>query len=193
MERLWHYGLELRTRTMPMISGFPAHDAVDIGGGVLVQELIVFVIAPRPDTVAMWGDITIEGEARLADGRFAITKLVVEGPSVTGALLRKIPVQVILRDVVMSTARRAAGPAGQDGFEVSRRPVLPPDVAKHGPTQEALQAVAAIYRLAYVAGDDPTKAVTDTLELARGTAGRWVMKAREAGYLPPTQPRRAGA
>ncbi len=65
--------------------------------------------------------------------------------------------------------------------------------ASEGPTDENLRVVSIIYRRAFVLGDAPTKAVTQGLGLNPNTAARWVMKAREKGYLPPTEKGKAGA
>ncbi len=69
---------------------------------------------------------------------------------------------------------------------------LPKDITGRGPTDEALRFVALAYRLAYALGEAPTKGVMERLKLPRSTAGRWVMRARERGYLGPTTPGAAG-
>ena len=178
-----------------LVQGLPGYEAVDIGGGLKVAPVIQFdVKAASPETYDLWGDTVIKGEARLKDGRFTITSLTVEGPSVTGALLRSIPVQGVLRTAVVRTAHRSfTDPDGKTWTGRMSRLWWDQDVARHGPTPEALEAVATIYRLAYAVGDNPTKAVAEDLNLAGSTAGRWVMKARAAGLLGETQPGKAGA
>jgi hypothetical protein len=57
-------------------------------------------------------------------------------------------------------------------------------------TPELLKEVATIYR-ANLASGAPTKAVADALYYSRASAGRLVMKAREGGFLPPTEQRKA--
>jgi hypothetical protein len=69
---------------------------------------------------------------------------------------------------------------------------VPRDITGQGPTDEALEYVALAYRFAYALGEAPTKGVMDRLKLTRSTAAKWVMAARERGYLGPTTPGAAG-
>jgi hypothetical protein len=77
-------------------------------------------------------------------------------------------------------ARREQAAADRHYRRVRRRP------ATNRITDEVLDQVAAIYREHETRGN-PTQAVADKLHLARSTAGRWVMKARQAGKLPPAR------
>ena len=85
--------------------------------------------------------------------------------------------QDLLRGAVLGAAEQTT--ETKQGLAV-RDVSFDPEVAKHGPTPEALEAVATIYRLAYATSEAPTKAVVETLGLAGSTAGRWVMQARAA-------------
>jgi hypothetical protein len=58
-------------------------------------------------------------------------------------------------------------------------------------TDEQLQTVADLYRAAEQRGDPPVKTIVEQLEVTRGTAQRWVNKARERKLLEPS-PRREG-
>jgi hypothetical protein len=60
-------------------------------------------------------------------------------------------------------------------------------VAEHGPTDRALRWTAHFYRYGYAVSYNPTKAVQESLQLPRSTAGRWIAAAREAGYLGPSE------
>jgi hypothetical protein len=69
-----------------------------------------------------------------------------------------------------------------DAIEEIRRP-------KRGQVvnDEFYERVAVTYRQAVAAGrKDPTKAVAETHYGSPSSAGRWVMKARELGYLGKT-------
>lgn len=180
------------------------YGGVDLGGDVTVPHRIQFEAeVGNPGTAAAPGETVLKGLAEFRDGRFTITGLTIEGTSITGALLRTIPVQAMLVAAVLDATevllRDSAGEIVRDNIDdaVYYRFLDPdfwdPDVAKHGPTPKALQAVAIIYRVAYAAGDNPTNAVAQNLNLSRSTAGRWVMKARAAGYLGETEQRRARA
>ncbi len=72
-------------------------------------------------------------------------------------------------------------------------PALGRTTFAEGPTDEALQAAATVYRLAHACGEPPTKAVEDRFGLTRSTAGRYVAKARERGLLKQTTPGKAAA
>jgi hypothetical protein len=56
-------------------------------------------------------------------------------------------------------------------------------------THETLEEVARIYRQAQHEHRGPTNAVADEMHVARSTAGKWVARARDAGFLRPA-PRR---
>lgn len=57
---------------------------------------------------------------------------------------------------------------------------------------EELRNVARAYRAALVEGKPPTATVAEELHVSRSTAGRYVQRAREKGFLGPTRPRLAG-
>jgi hypothetical protein len=76
------------------------------------------------------------------------------------------------------------------GVLFRKAPTFPPGIVSQddvtgfpGPTTEALQAVASVYREARLLGKPPTRAVMDKLGLSYRTAGRWAAKAREEGLL----------
>lgn len=77
------------------------------------------------------------------------------------------------------TAPRARKLVGADGHELS--------------TEDALAEVARIYREAWRAGLNPTKAVADALKLSRSAAAKRVRRARDAHLLPDTTRGRATA
>lgn len=133
---------------------------------------------------------------------YANTGLMVYGP-VDAARLRAIPVLSAdpeaggypafvqdeppeLADLVAAwrrtaRARAAAARADRkhlDGF-TARRGDEDPDAF--------YQRVAAAYRAASAAGLHPTSALADTAGVGHSTAAQWVARARQRGYLPPTQ------
>lgn len=57
-------------------------------------------------------------------------------------------------------------------------------------TADLLREVAEVYR-ANLASGAPTRAVAEELNYSRASAGRLVMQAREKGFLPVTEPRKA--
>jgi hypothetical protein len=129
-------------------------------------------------------------------GRFELRKLVIEtlpGETITGDLLRAIPVTAILRAVLPHDDSRLppgamrAGPYGLLSDDAQRR------MREAGPVTETLEMVAMIYRTAYAVGDPPTKQVELAFEVSRPTAERWVRHARQRGFLGDTPgPGRAG-
>jgi len=68
----------------------------------------------------------------------------------------------------------------------------PRAIGRGGPTLEAIRATALTYRIAYLLGVPPTESVRETLGLEKGTAARWVSRAREAGLLAATTRGKAG-
>lgn len=127
----------------------------------------------------------VEMTAVLEDGRMilqSVTCSARKGERVTGENLRRIPVGAILRLGVLSAVKSLSALVGRD-------PVV---LAKRGPTDETLKVVAAVYRIAYLVGLPPTRAVANQLEVARSTAGRWVQAARRKGFLGPAEPRKSG-
>lgn len=139
-------------------------------------------------TVTDCGGYDLELKVELDNGRYHCRLLQMNscdgGPEVTGEAVRSVPVASIIGDGVRSIAHVAAVFGG----------LHPPvNLGEQGPTREALEWVARIYRLAYAVGDTPKKAVESALGLSPATAGRWVAKAREAGYLGAAQvPGKAG-
>lgn len=150
---------------------------VDIGDGHKVPSEIT-AIAEDVDGYT----VTLTAVYRPASGRYEAREMTVRsenGQEVSGEALRSVPVATILRDGIMSALQAATaltfGPP-------------PSDLGKR-PTQEALEWVARIYRLALLVGEAPTQAVAGALDLPRSTAGRWVMRARDRGLLTVQDPR----
>lgn len=107
--------------------------------------------------------------------------------SITTEGLREIPVTWLIRISAEMLLYRGRGGAA------ATQQVLPAFDAEFpdGPTDDALQQVAGVYRLAYVCGEPPTKTVEQRFKLARSTAGRWISMARKKGYLRETTPGKA--
>jgi hypothetical protein len=81
-------------------------------------------------------------------------------------------------------ARSSASLRNPDGREPWGKTALD-SAAEHGPTDRALRWTAR-----YRYGDAvsyPTKAVQESLQLPRSTAGRWIAAARKAGYVGPAE------
>lgn len=147
----------------------------DLGSGLTV---------PKAFTFSATGDgITISADATFRDHGFSIDTMRITAGDVTGELLRAVQVQSLLRQAVDAAIKKKGS-----------RPMLHvgPKFAKDGPTDQALEAVAMIYRVAHVSVESPTKAVAERLGLPGSTAGRWVGKARQKGLLGPATKGRAG-
>ena len=67
-----------------------------------------------------------------------------------------------------------------DGLAKGLKP--PADVTE-APTSRAMKWTAHLYRFGFAVGSNPTKTVQEGLGLPRSTVGRWIAKARQAGYL----------
>jgi hypothetical protein len=71
----------------------------------------------------------------------------------------------------------------------------PPGAARrpYSLTDEFLADVASTYREALRTGERPRRAVMAAFGIDNGnTAGKWIAKCREKGYLGPTDPGRQG-
>lgn len=135
-------------------------------------------------------DVTADVEMSGA-GKMEVTKLCVAqregGPPVTGEALRKITVQSIIRDNVATSIQVAKNwPAGE---AISGNGLLTTNDALRlkaaGPVAETLEWVGRVYRLSEIMGEPPTKAVEETFQISRSTAGAWIGRARAAGHIAP--------
>lgn len=127
------------------------------------------------------------------EGRAEVSTLTVSrregGPAVSGAALRSIPVQGVIRQFAKMELRLAMG--AEVGEEVSALGLIPTKEVERlralGPLAETLEAVAKVYRLAEFVGDAPTKSIEDCFGISRSTAGAWIGRARSAGFIPPAK------
>jgi len=115
----------------------------------------------------------------------------VGGPPVTGEAIRSIPVATMVRAAAggilvehpdeEGSSIKLLSPIGLMGGVVPEAYL--PRLRQNGPTDETLQWVARVYRVALLLSDPPTKAVEALFEVPRSTAGRWVAAARRRGFL----------
>jgi hypothetical protein len=68
----------------------------------------------------------------------------------------------------------------------------PPQTRRNRVTDEILAQVAQVYRQAIRENVPPKKAVRTTLHLSEATAGRYIQRARQHGFLGKTQPGKKG-
>lgn len=151
---------------------------VDIGGGLTIPAEIT---ATAEDISGYAVQITAGYDAD--SGRYVTRRLMVQANDgeVTSEGIRAIPVASVLRLTV----------TGVVGPMLFREVGQPAPVGKAGPTEETLRAVARIYRLAVLLGGPATQQVAISLGVPRSTAGRWVTRARDRGYLTVTDRRTA--
>ncbi len=124
------------------------------------------------------------------EGRLVVRSLTVEqtdgGPAVDAGALRDVPVSQLLRDAARDHFREVDAKAvgvHADAEEIRQR----------GPNDDlALETVAVVYARAHAVGNEPTRAVVDAIGLPRGTAVRWINRARERGFLSEAQRARRG-
>lgn len=137
----------------------------------------------------------LRGTVNLVGDRLACTQLEVvgaPGEAVTSDRLRQVPVAALTALAVRGGLVNVS--MVDDGrLRVTTPSTLraPEGFPAAGPTREALQYVALTYRLAYMLGGSPTKAVA-ALGMPYATAARWVSRARKAKLLDPTARGRAG-
>jgi hypothetical protein len=118
------------------------------------------------------------------DGRMVATSMKCStgaGEHLSSELLRQIPVaQIVTLGVLDAIGTLTL--AGAD-FRAMRAA---------GPTDDTLNTVAAVYRLAYLTSGRPTAYVRESFGVSKSTASRWVQLARSKGFLGAAFPRRAG-
>lgn len=96
-------------------------------------------------------------------------------PSVTGTVLRKIPLKALEREMARDIiADRDERPSYVEALRALRN---------SGPTPEALRLAAEIYTDAHLSGQYPLKAVSEKMHMSQSTASRWAEKCRALGYL----------
>lgn len=122
---------------------------------------------------------------------------------ITTELLRSIPMRDLRRMAVEAASRPITEWGTVETVGVQRR-VFRSDQsnwtvgAVGGPgrgrriSDEFLQRVADVYRDAMAAGRPPVAAIVGELHAERSTAGRWVMLARQRGFLGPAKGTMAG-
>lgn len=137
-------------------------------------------------------EIVLSKQKKLEVERMTAEKLP-RGPSVTSEGIRKLPVAQMVRDAALQVLFQVDGQAAKRSARLSPARLPPAEVVAEGGTSDnALEWIALVYRLAHASGMGPTKAVMDAFDLSRATAGRRVDAARNAGYLGPATERRAG-
>ncbi|WP_433283349.1 hypothetical protein [Micromonospora sp. CA-244673] len=152
---------------------------VVLDDGLTIPEKIH---AEWKDIDGQYVDLTAEYDARV--GRYIAREVSVRAireHEVTGESLRNIP--------VASMVRRAVTREVVPLLTASQGPLDQAEVLQPGPAVSTLRHVARVYRLALLVGDAPTARVAESLEVPRSTAGRWVTRARDRGYLTVTDPR----
>lgn len=135
----------------------------------------------------------VRGVLLLDGGRYVVQELRITrqdgGAPVTSELIRRIPVQTLIREMVSGSVRlmtRHASPKGS--YRQSFGPVrLSADerrrMVEAGPTDETLLWVARFYLMAGLAGDPPAKSVKENLDIPTSTAGYWIRRAKDRGIL----------
>jgi hypothetical protein len=160
--------------------------------GVLLPERLSATVTPGTGDDLPYA---VELDIVLVGDRYRVAALtlrqITNGPPVTSVGLR----DVAINDLIL----HAVAPLALDSED--QKPSMhglapfpdagPADVAD-GPTDQALQKVAAVYQLSYACGLRPAKTVTETFGLSRSTAGRWITMTRKRGLLGPTTRGRAG-
>jgi hypothetical protein len=187
----------------------PGTDYTRIGTGRYLPVRYT-VTADLPDLPLIHLTVSVEdGQPVVADVRLERRA---GAPPITSTILRDIPLKTIVREsVAVAGVVQAFRKADDDDPNADDAQVLEygsPELAvavqdsllsaydaRQGVpiTDEVLQKVAEIYRGAHAAGKPPTKAVELELVVSRSTAGRYVQRARERGFLGPTRERVAGA
>lgn len=135
----------------------------------------------------VFDELTLSREGQPDSG--PITTESLRSVAVSNLLTVMLYAQLLVEDSPRSThLRDLPNPEGREPW--GRTP--PDGLAAEGPTDRALQWVAQMYRLGALLEGSPTKTVQESLKLSRSTAIRWVMAARDKGYLGEAEVGKAG-
>lgn len=133
-------------------------------------------------------DIVVTDAGRAEVHRLTVSKRD-DGEPVTGAALRSIAVQAVVKAYVKMEV--GAWLPVDPGTRVVAFGILEESEAQRlrglGPVPETLEAVSKVYRLADFLEDPPTKSVEAAFGVSRSTAGAWIGRARSAGLIPPAK------
>jgi hypothetical protein len=170
---------------------------VEVGGVVLPESFTAEV-----DAVDLPGVVTVRVRVHPKRGPVVeeITLTARSGRSVRPEDLYQVPL-VTVRDEVMARAPTYRYLRNQQGEVVGaaeRRPgtaaaAVRAELRRHGYQRiddAHLREVADVYQ---AASRHPTKAVADRFGVPRPTAARWVMTARQQGFLAPAERRPAAS
>jgi hypothetical protein len=88
---------------------------------------------------------------------------------------------------VAEAAKKTFVPAARDDLAAYKRPPGRPPIPA-----EQIAETARVYSKAHTDGLPPTKTVAEHFHISRSAAAKWVARARAAGELGKTKPRKAG-
>lgn len=155
---------------------------VEIVPGVEGPKRVVFEDLPTTGGSTFRLDIRFDQDQR----RYIVYEVRVRGEEgIDSETLRYAPVAKWIADYFLyeeGTIREQPNPDGREPWGLKP----PADVAE-APTSRALKWTAHLYRFGFAVGSNPTKTVQEELGLPRSTVGRWIAKARQAGYLAPSE------
>lgn len=155
-------------------------DAVHLGLGVYVSPGLTAKIPTELGGVTM--------QLQLIDRRYVVRtfKITRHGemvtPPITSELLRRVRVQELVNENVPAAIR-----VYEPGSDEPRDAVLTTDerdrLVSAGPNDELLRWVGRLYLLGQALGTGQAKYVRDVLDVPASTAGNWVRRAKDRGFI----------
>lgn len=156
---------------------------VPVGGGISLRAG-----ATIRATDVSWLPYNVALETELVGDRYLCTEVICSqregGDPVTTNGLRAVPLGRLIAAGLQDTVMKSWPIPNTEG-EFMVEPV--------GTWSDDTVNVAAIYRLAYACGLNPTSEVAAALGVSKSVASNRVMKARRAGLLDPTEKGKARA
>jgi hypothetical protein len=156
---------------------------IPMGAGVLApQRFFARIDDPQLPVV-------VELDVDVQDGRYVATRMTLVARKrtqpVSSDTLRMIPIsELVTRAAVQAPVGTShASPLGDKTAA---------EIRAMGLTDDVLEAIASTYRMAVLCNIPATEAVAERLEVSRATAGRWIARARERGYLAPARVGQSG-
>lgn len=128
----------------------------------------------------------VELELTLTDGRYTVRTITLrkyrESPPITSELLRKVRVQELVNenvpDAVAIFEPNSDAPRMATLSEEERARLV-----KGGPNDELLRWVGRLYIVGQLLGTGSAKHVRETLGIPASTAGNWIRRAKDRGYV----------
>jgi hypothetical protein len=154
---------------------------------------------PKKFPGGSWGSATITAWVKEVRGRIELVRLEIDG-EIDSAGLRRVPLRRLVDEAREDYAKRVErmkrpgsylGTSEPVPERLRQRAARQAKVARESVAVPPLEEVAEVYNESWRLGGNPTLAVAERWGRSRSAASKWVLRARDRGLLPKTEPRHA--